>query len=177
MSIDRADVEGMVERVNSLAIPAHFGGGFMAEFDAWVFADTGAEIRNFLRVVDDRLFLTRAQRASTEESLEFSSPLLEDMEKFLTYLLCSSLRGDKGLPMLLVVSIPVTIDKVAPGFEVTDSGDRWYELHHSSDGVVRTGNRTELVEFSHYVNLSPEEIRQSALDPEGKPHFMVAAWS
>ena len=177
MSVARTDVEAMVERVNAVAIPADFAGGFTQEFDAWVFDSTGGEIRNFLRIVDDRLALTQAQRANTEEDLVFSTPLLEDMEKFLTYFFCGSLRGRERLPMLLVVSIPVTTEKVAPGFTITDPGEPWYELHHFGESVVRAGNKTELVEFSHYVALTPDEIRESALDPEGKPHFMVATWS
>ncbi|WP_431219076.1 Imm61 family immunity protein [Leifsonia xyli] len=134
----------------------------------------GGEIRDFLRVVDDRLVLTNAQRAETKEQLVFSTPVLEDMEKLLTYHFCGRLREERRLPMLLVVPIPVTIEKTAPGFTITELDEYpWYELHQANESVVRCGNDLQLVEFSRYVGLSPEEIRQSALDPEGKPHFMV----
>ena len=172
MSIADIEVQAMVDRVNEVAIPADFGGAFWQEFDGWLFASNGGEIRNFLRIVDGQLALTQAQRSNTRERLVFSSPLLTDMEKFLTYYFSGSLREKRRLPMLLVVSIPVTVDKVAPGFTITDSGVR-DELHHVGEGVVRAGVDVELIEFSHYVALSPEEIRESALDPEGKPHFMV----
>ncbi len=172
MSALDADVQAMVERVNEVAIPADFGGSFWPDFDCIVFADTGAEIRNLLRIVDDQLVLTQAQRSNTHEKLVFSTPLLTDMEKFLTYYFCRSLREERRLPMLLVVSIPVTNDKVAPGFTIVDAGPR-DELHHRGESIVRAGDDVELVKFSHYVTLSPEEIRESALDPEGKPHFMV----
>ena len=169
-----ADVQQMVDRVNEVAIPADFGGAFLQEFDGWVFATSGGEVRNFLRIVDDQLMLTQAQRTNTRERLVSSSPLLTDMEKFLTYYFCRSLREERRLPMLLVVSIPVTVDKVAPGFTITDAGVR-DELHQRGESVVRAGVDLELVEFSHYVTLSPEEIRASALDPEGEPHFVVEA--
>jgi hypothetical protein len=173
MSIDPAEVQGMVDRVNTLAIPAGYGASFYQEFDAWLFANLGFEIRIFLRIVDDHLVLTHAERGDTKETPVFSTPLLTDMEKYLTYYFCRSLRSDKGLPRLLVVSIPVTIDKVAPGFTITDPGGPWYELHHPGESVTRRADIVDLVEFSHYVVLSPDEIRESALDPEGKPHFMV----
>jgi hypothetical protein len=96
------------------------------------------------------------------------------MEKFLTYYFCRRLREKRRLPMLLVVSIPVTVDKVAPGFTITDPGGLGYELRHRDESVVRCGDDVELIKFSHYVTLTPDEIRESALDPEGKPHFMVA---
>ncbi|MFE4467349.1 Imm61 family immunity protein [Leifsonia sp. NPDC056824] len=166
----------MVDRVNEVAIPAGYGGSFWPDFDCLVFASSGGEIRNFLRVVDDQLVLTQAQRSNTDEDLVFSTPQLTDMEKFLTYYFSGSLREKRRLPMLLVVSIPVTKDKVAPGFKITDAGAR-DELHHRGESVVRAGDYVELIEFSHYVVLSPDEIRESALDPEGKPHFMVEASS
>ncbi|MGH1522556.1 Imm61 family immunity protein [Leifsonia sp. L25] len=176
MSIGDADVQAMVDRVNEVAIPAVYGGAYWGEFGGWVFASSGGEIRYFLRIVDGQLVLTDAQRARTDENLMFSTPLLTDMEKFLTYYFCRRLREKRRLPMLLVVSIPVTRDKVAPGFTITDPGGPGYELHHAGESVVRCGDDVELTKFSHYVTLTPEEIRQSALDPEGKPHFMVAQW-
>ncbi|WP_349867576.1 Imm61 family immunity protein [Leifsonia sp. WHRI 6310E] len=168
-----ADVQAMVDRVNEVAIPADFGGSFWEEFDAWLFANSGAEIRNFLRIVDNRLVLTNAQRSNTTEQLVFSTPSLSDMEKFLTYYFCDSLREDRRLPMLLVVSIPVTVDKAAEGFSIAKAEGLGYELHCRGESVVRRGRLIGLVKFSHYVALTPEEIRASALDPEGKPHFMV----
>ena len=174
--ITDADVQALVARVNEVAIPAVYGGAFWEKFGGWVFASSGGEIRNFLRLVDGRLALTQAQRSNTKERLEFSTPLLTDMEKFLTYFFCRRLREEKRLPMMMVVPIPVTRDKVAPGFTITDPGGPGYELHHAGEGVVRCGDDVELIEFSHYVALSPDEIRESALDPEGKPHFMVAQW-
>lgn len=175
MSVTSAEVEALVDRVNEVALPADSAGSFYEKFDAWVFADTGAEIRDYLRIVGDRLVLSNAQRAETKERLIFSTPLLSDMEKFLTYHYCNRLREVRRLPRLLVVSIPVTNDKVAPGFAITKAAGPGYELHHSGDPVVRYGVDVQLVKFSHYVGLSPEEIRESALDPEGKPHFMVMA--
>ena len=169
-SIVDADVQAMVDRVNEIAIPAVYAGSFREKFDGWIFASSGGEIRNFLRVVDDQLVLSQAQRSDTDENLVFSTP------KFLTYYFCRRLRERKRLPMLLVVSIPVTNDKVAPGFKITDAGVR-DELHQLGESVTRAGVDVELIKFSHYVALSPEEIRESALDPEGKPHFMVEASS
>ncbi|WP_374178905.1 Imm61 family immunity protein [Leifsonia sp. WHRI 6310E] len=163
----------MVDRVNEVAIPAHFGGVLGKLSGAWVFANRGGEIRNYLRIVDGGLVLTNVERAETVEQLVFSTPSLSDMEKFLTYYFCDSLREDRRLPRLLVVSIPVTIDKAADGYTVVETEGIGYELHRRGESVVRRGSDTDLVEFSHYVALTPEEIRASALDPEGKPHFMV----
>ena len=176
VSIADADVQALVDRVNEVAIPAGYGGAFWEEFGGWVFANSGGEIRNFLRIVDGQLALTQAQRANTHEKPLFSSPLLADMKKFLTFFFSDRLRDEQRLPLLLVVSIPATEEKVAPGFTIIDVGGFGYELHRSGESTVRRGNKLELIQFSHYVALSPDEIRESALDPEGKPHFMVAQW-
>ncbi|MGH1522557.1 Imm61 family immunity protein [Leifsonia sp. L25] len=140
MSIADADVQALVDRVNEVAIPAGYGAAFWEEFGGWVFANSGGEIRNFLRIDDDQLVLTQAQRSNTDEDLEFSSPLLTDMEQFLTYFFADSLRYEERLPRLLVVSIPVTADKVAPGFTITDPGGPGYKLHRSGESTVRRGN-------------------------------------
>ncbi|WP_431219074.1 Imm61 family immunity protein [Leifsonia xyli] len=174
MSTTAIDIQEMVERVNAVAIPAGFGGAFCERYDAWMFADIGCEIRNFLRIVDGRLVLSDAQRGHTEEDLLFSTPLLTDMEKFLTFYFCNSLRGRSRLPRLSLVSIPVTKDKVAAEFSIEELDESpWYQLRHRDKALVRCGDDVELVKFSHYVDLSPEEIRVSALDPGGEPHFMV----
>ncbi|WP_295125416.1 Imm61 family immunity protein [uncultured Leifsonia sp.] len=95
------------------------------------------------------------------------------MDKYLTYSFCYRVRERSRLPMLLIVPIPVTIDKVAPGYTITKAAGPRYELHHRDESTIRRGSDTDLVEFSHYVALTPEELRASALDLEGKPHFMV----
>jgi hypothetical protein len=62
---------------------------------------------------------------------------------------------------------------VAPGFTIIKADGPGYELHHPGESVTRRADIVDLVKFSYYVVLSPDEIRESALDPEGKPHFMV----
>lgn len=173
MGITVAEVQAVVDRVNEVAAPAGFGVLLSKISVEWVFANLGGEIRHYLRIVDGELVLTNAERAETVEQLVFSAPLLSDMEKFLTYHFCNSLRRRRRLRMLLAVSIPVTIDKAGDGFSIVKSEGLGYELHCRGESVVRRGDDVNLVEFSHYAALTPEEIRASALYPEGKPHFMV----
>lgn len=72
------------------------------------------------------------------------------MEKFLTFHFCNSLRSGQRLPRLLVVSIPVTNDKVASGFAIRELNEYpCYELHHTKDSVVRYGDDVQLVKSSH----------------------------
>ena len=173
VGITVAEVQAVVDRVNEVAAPAGFGVLLSKISVEWVFANLGGEIRHYLRIVDGELVLTNAERAETVEQLVFSAPLLSDMEKFLTYHFCNSLRRRRRLRMLLAVSIPVTIDKAGDGFSIVKSEGLGYELHCRGESVVRRGDDVNLVEFSHYAALTPEGIRASALDPEGKPHFMV----
>ncbi|WP_431247887.1 Imm61 family immunity protein [Leifsonia xyli] len=136
--------------------------------------DLRGEVRNFLRIIEDRFVFTEAYRSNDDDSLLFSTPLLSDMERFLIFYMCNRIRYGRNLPRLLVVTIPVTNDKVAPGFTITKASGPGYELRHANEPEVRYGDDVQLVKFSHYVSLNPDEIRESALDPEGKPHFMVA---
>ena len=174
MSIASADVDAMIDRIRDLVISGGYALGRAPDGMSW-FLDSipGGEIRNTLSLDDNGLLLTQVQRAETEQDLVFATPLLADMEKFLTYYFCGSLREDKLLPLLLVVPIPVTIDKVAPGYTITKADGPRYELHHGDESIIRRGSVIDLVKFSHYVALTPDELRESALDPEGKPHFMV----
>ncbi|WP_024819742.1 Imm61 family immunity protein [Arthrobacter sp. 31Y] len=133
----------------------------------WFF--TSDDVRLHLKIENESFVLGASDRGQAENHV-FTTPLLEDMEKYLTYRFCTISRFDKQLPMLLVVPIPVTLDKVAPGFRIEAIGRNSRLIHHSSH-IVRLGSVVDLVEFSHYVNLSGNELRTACMEPNGKLPF------
>jgi hypothetical protein len=93
------------------------------------------------------------------------------MELFMTFWLCRNWREQHNLPRLLTVPVPVTPDKTAPGFVIERDSSAWV-LKEAATGVDRRSyDDSGMVPFSHYVTMSPEELRAACMAPEGKPPF------
>jgi hypothetical protein len=118
---------------------------------------------------DGSFVLVRSDRGGRERDC-FESQLIDDLEKFLIHWLCADCRTNRGLPMLLVASIPATADKLASGYTLVREGRTWV-LKEDATGIERRAGELALIEFSHYGTLSPRELREACLAPEGKPPF------
>ncbi|MFE4834028.1 Imm61 family immunity protein [Arthrobacter sp. NPDC056691] len=136
---------------------------------SWYFAPSGDNYRHVL--VRDGLFVVGQVDRNNPEYDVFTSEYARDTELFIVFWLCSSWRSQRRLPKLLTVPVPVTIDKVAPGFSLERDGSAWVLREAATGAERRTSNASGLVHFSHYVNMSPEELREACLAPGGKPPF------
>jgi hypothetical protein len=76
------------------------------------------------------------------------------MELFIAFWLCESWRSKRGLPMLMTVSVPATIDKAAPEFTIERDGSTWVVKGSESGAKRWSDDFTELVLLSYYVNMS-----------------------
>lgn len=136
---------------------------------SWYFAPSGDNYRHVL--VRDGLFVLGQVDRSNPEYDVFASENVRDMELFIVFWLCSSWRSQRGLPKLLTVPVPVTIDKAAPGFSLERGCSAWVLKETATGAERRSSNASGLVHFSYYVNLSLEELHAACMPPEGKPPF------
>lgn len=128
--------------------------------------------RLFVREGD--FVLGQVNRANPEKDIVLSSSL-RDVELYLVYWLCRAWRERHWLPRLMTASIPLTADKAAAGYVVVDNVGRW-ALTDQSTGTERMSGttHTELVTFSYYSNMSPEDLQGALRAPAGKlPFFPV----
>ena len=140
---------------------------------SWYFSPSGDYYRH-VHVRDEAFVLGQVNRDRPERDV-FASENARDMELYIVFWLCSDWRSSRGLPMLLTAPIPVTMDKAAPGFTFERDGSTWVLVETRSGAERRSYNDSALVGFSHYVHLSPEELREACMAPEGKPPFFPLA--
>ena len=106
---------------------------------------------------------------------EFSSPSMDSVERVLVLRLGAEARIREFAPVLL----PSHPGDLARGFQVNEDPDDdavWVMLRDGTEiARVRrgTGDYSPAVEFSHIVDASPWELRDSLLDPNGLPLFAV----
>jgi hypothetical protein len=136
---------------------------------SWYFSPDGDYYRHVF-VRDGVFVLGQVSRANPEREV-FASENPRDTELFMTFWLCSSWRFQHNLPMLLTVPVPVTADKAAPGFAIERDGRMWVLKEEASEVERRSFDDTELIHFSYYVTMSPEELREACMAPEGRAPF------
>jgi hypothetical protein len=136
---------------------------------SWYFSPSGDYYRHVF-VRDGYFVIGQVNRARPEQDV-FASPNARDMELFIAFWLCSNWRSQRRLPMLVTVPVPVTIDKVAPGFTIERDGSTWVLKESDAGAERRSYDDAALVKFSYYVNMSPEELHEACMAPEGKPPF------
>jgi hypothetical protein len=119
---------------------------------------------------DNKFALSQSDRGS-EEDLFFESSHLDALDKFLTYMLCAQLRADNGLPFLLVVPVPLTVEDVAGGFSLSRNDTNSWVLSEDITGIECMADFDDLVEYSHYARLSFQELCEACQAPEGLPPF------
>lgn len=135
---------------------------------------TGAgETRYFIHATDGWYVVTSSDRMGPE-SYEFAAGSMAVVEKYLYVAFGQSVRGD-DLPY---IRVPFQRNELRPGYGVGARDFAGRERHTLLDSNGKTVAITaidRLVELSHYLNASVDEIKASYLAPDGKPLFTV--WS
>ncbi|MET4137554.1 Imm61 family immunity protein [Pseudarthrobacter sp. PvP090] len=137
---------------------------------SWYFR-SGDDHYRHLSVRDDDFVLGQVDRANPEVDIVVSSSL-RDVELYLVYWLCRVWRSRHRLPRLMTASIPLTADKAAQGYEVSHEPGRWI-LADRTTGIERMWGTddTELVTFSYYSSMTPDDLQDALKAPTGKPPF------
>ncbi|MFE4194338.1 Imm61 family immunity protein [Paenarthrobacter sp. NPDC056912] len=169
MDVTVGSLREMVSRISHIAAEADVEVSEASRAGAWHFYHAGIEDR--VQIEGENLVLSNRERNLPLQD-EFITSELADMEKYLIYHFCSIARPWKGFSRLLVVPIPLTNDKVAVGYEIK-GGPSMFELVSPFSNIRRYASNTELIKFSHYVNLSPEELYEACMAPNGKPPFFT----
>lgn len=169
MEVTVESLREMVSRISHIAVEADVEVSEALRAGAWHFYHAGIEDK--VQIEGENLVLSNRERNLPLQD-EFITSELADMEKYLIYHFCSIARSRKGLPRLLVVPIPLTNDKVAVGYEIK-GGPGMFELVDRFSNIRRYAFNTELIKFSYYVNLSPEELYDACMAPNGTPPFFT----
>lgn len=148
------------------------------EPDAVVVADRGGEIRFSVRSLGDEFAVSRAERSEDEE-LQIIVFDLDDVVRFLTVQLGTSIRVSRGL-RISTMWLPITVTELAPNANIEEVPPRAVGGQPLM-AVVIDGQRKALfpfspnpfraVEYSHYTGQPVELIRESFLHPSGAPLF------
>ena len=132
----------------------------------------GGEIRYFINLTDSYYVITMSDRTSPEY-FNFAAPTMELIEKYLYGRFGGSVRKAHGLKRL---QKPFTRDELKQGYSFgkITFADRERETLIDRDGsTAAIAADDRLVEMSHYVDVPVETIKNSFLDPAGKPLFVV----
>ncbi|MFC8038883.1 Imm61 family immunity protein [Paenarthrobacter sp. NPDC057355] len=162
-------LEALVARIMKFAGDTGIGVSSNPSDKTWFL--TMGDVRQHLKIRNGAFVLGVSHRGQPENDV-FVTSLASNMEKYLLYQICMNARFSKNLPLLLTVPIPVTREKVAPGFVLTGHG-RNSQLIDQHTGAISFGNDVDLVEFSHYAALTPDDLVEACLAPHGKSPFFV----
>ncbi len=137
--------------------------------------DPGGEIRFYIRERDqDGFVLSRAER-SGDERVVMWSPDPVDLERYLTMKVGSSARQWQGMGML---DFPVSVEQIADRFSVETLRPGLVALRAISGELLPArfphfAEAAPIVQFVQVAGLELATLRQSYLDPEGKPLFKL----
>lgn len=113
---------------------------------------------------------------SQDDGIDFRSARWLDVEKYLTWVLGSTVRNYANLPDLLVFPIPYKPEYLAPGFNLEYTQPKYSLTWKDAEGshsVHQIGD-IDAVEFSLYQHLTAAQLRQSFEDPDGFPLLQPA---
>ncbi len=137
--------------------------------------DPGGEIRFYIREREPDVFvLSRAERSQDERVIMWS-PDPVDLERYLTMEVGSSAREWRGEGML---DFPVSAEQIADRFTVETLGPGLVALRAVSGELLPArfphfAETAPIVQFAQVAGLDLATLRQSYLDPEGKPLFKL----
>jgi hypothetical protein len=140
--------------------------------ETWVILDYGGETQFFLRWTSDGSVLTMAERAGSERFV-MSAPDIADVERYMTTIIGSEIRSDRGL---WFVYTPWDLKDVAPGWTVAVAPDRRWHLSGPDGRIRATFAGDGAVEFSWLADACLSDIRNSYLHPDGVPLFVDERW-
>ncbi|GLE52413.1 TNT antitoxin family protein [Mycobacterium montefiorense] len=130
------------------------------------------ESRYFIDVIDNWYVMTCSDRMGPE-AYEFSADSMAVIEKYLFGTYGGIIRGDEGLPR---VRMPFQRHELRPEYSIGKQIFAQRERHTLVDRtgkVVAIAGIEDLVELSHYLDVSVDVIKRSYLAPDGKPIFTV----
>ncbi|MDA2890025.1 Imm61 family immunity protein [Mycolicibacterium sp. BiH015] len=142
---------------------------------ALFWTNPGGETRLYIRQAKDAFVLTQADRAS-EEYFRLSSPELDTIERYLYSEFGADSRLLSNLPR---VKTPTKATEVAVGYQIDESDPDGFRVLFDAKGNPvatargRVSGMSTLVELSHLVSSSLEDIIASYRDPEGLPLFHI----
>ena len=146
------------------------------EDEAWLLADSGGELRNYLRLSEAGYTLTFAERGGAE-NFKMAAYDIIDIERYLTDVFGSSIRSRGGLPYIMPSPVPLHASDTAPGYKLEEAGQNRVALLNSQGDVrvvmygdVNTEASTPVC-FSWIVDANLADLRASYLDPDGLPLF------
>jgi hypothetical protein len=135
-----------------------------------IFWNKGGEVRYFIDKIGNWYVITSSDRMSAE-SYELAAVSMPTIERYLYGDRGWLIRRANGLPR---IRRPFKTDELRSGYSI---GKMLYadrersSLINATGMVVAIGGVTDLVELSHYLDVSVDVIKGSFLDPEGKPLF------
>ncbi|QUR67918.1 TNT antitoxin family protein [Mycobacterium spongiae] len=130
----------------------------------------GGEIRYFVGVTDGYFVLTSSHRMGAE-NLHLAAVSTAILERYLVGHFGGSVRKSCGLQR---VRKPFYRDELKSTYHlgaINFSGREEDALMESTGSVLAIAAVDRLVELSHYIDVTIDTIKDSFLDPEGRPLF------
>lgn len=134
----------------------------------------GGEIRYFIDLVDGYYIITTSDRMGAE-NFNFGALTMALVERYLYGHFGGSVRKLRSLQR---VQKPFTRDELKQGYsfgKVVFAARERDALIDRAGSMVAIAADDRLVEISHYIDIPVETIKDSFLDPEGKPLFVPLA--
>lgn len=134
----------------------------------------GGEIRYFIDTVDGYYVITSSDRMGPE-NFHFGALTMTLIERYLYGHFGGSVRKLRGLQR---VQKPFMRDELKQGYgfgKVVFAARERDALRDPAGSMVAIAADDRLVELSHYIDIPVEIIKESFLDPEGKPLFVPLA--
>jgi hypothetical protein len=130
----------------------------------------GGEVRYFINIIDDWYVITSSDRMSAE-SYEFAGASMAVIEKYLYGDRGWLIRRMKDLPR---IRRPFEAVELRRGYSIgkmTFQDRERSTLLNDAGMVVAIAGIGDLVELSNYIDVPVDVIKNSFLDPQGKPLF------
>lgn len=151
--------------------------GSVTEDERAMFWSAGGEVRHFIGITDTGWFEVTDSDRLGPEYLVFMAPSMATIERYFFGRFGGYIRSGRKLPRL---HVPFLLEEIADGFTIQTcifNGTARLTLI-ASDGSQVAASRGDkflgtgdLVELSHYLAVTTDDIVGSYLNPDGKPLF------
>ncbi|MCV7100290.1 TNT antitoxin family protein [Mycobacterium palustre] len=132
--------------------------------------NTGGERRYFIGLAEGYYVITSSDRMG-DEHFHLAALTSGLLEKYLYGHFGGSVRKSRGLPR---IRKPFMRNEIKDGYTIGTTvlaGEERDGLIDSAGSMLAVAADDRLVELSHYIDASTDAIKNSFLDPEGKPLF------
>jgi hypothetical protein len=153
--------------------------GSVTEDGRAMFWSAGGEVRHFIGANNTGWFDVTDSDRLGPEYLVFAAPSMATIESYFFGKFGGYVRSRKKLPR---VHVPFKLEEISPGFTIQtrnfDGVERFTLIaSDGSDLAVSTGDKfsgtADLVELSHYLTVTADDIMASYLSPDGRPLFTL----